>query len=139
MSEREDREERDESGLLTAWALAHDALEDHGCDCGTDEPGTCLVCHCERALRVERLRAGMAERALAAADGPVGRGHHEEPSMNPYQLVFLGGTEPQWVCGECHTSARSEADATRCCERKPEQPPPVCAECQRRLDEEREP
>ena len=43
--------ERDAEGNLTPLALALDALSDHGCDCGTDEPGTCLACVCEAALR----------------------------------------------------------------------------------------
>lgn len=45
------KEQRDASGNLTSLALAINALEDHGCDCGTDEPGTCLACLCEAALR----------------------------------------------------------------------------------------
>jgi hypothetical protein len=45
--------ERDENGLLTPLALALDAIADCDldCDCGNDEPGTCLVCCCENALR----------------------------------------------------------------------------------------
>jgi hypothetical protein len=42
-------------------ALALDAIENHGCDCGTDEPGTCLACRCEKALRTERARSEKAE------------------------------------------------------------------------------
>lgn len=45
--------ERDAEGNLTPLALALDALQDHGCDCGTDEPGTCLACRCEAALRAQ--------------------------------------------------------------------------------------
>ncbi len=55
------KDERDENGNLTDTALALDALENHGCDCGTDEKGTCLVCRCEKALRTERARAVRAE------------------------------------------------------------------------------
>jgi len=44
------RDQRGPDGLQTPLALALDALEDHGCDCGEDEPGTCLACICERAL-----------------------------------------------------------------------------------------
>lgn len=54
-------DERDSEGNLTAWALACHALADHGCDCGQDEPGSCLVCVCERALRAERARAEKIE------------------------------------------------------------------------------
>jgi len=39
-----DSEERDADGSLTDWALAFDAILGNGCDCGTDEPGTCLAC-----------------------------------------------------------------------------------------------
>ena len=45
------KDERDAEGLLTPLALALDALEDNGCDCGEDEPGPCLACRCEAALR----------------------------------------------------------------------------------------
>lgn len=51
-----DFDERDAQGNLTAWALACDALQDHGCDCGVDEPGTCLACRCEAAMRAERAQ-----------------------------------------------------------------------------------
>ena len=53
--------ERDSQGNLTDWALACDALSNHGCDCGEDEPGTCLPCLCEKAMRSERDRAECAE------------------------------------------------------------------------------
>lgn len=43
--------DRDDNGHLTPLAVALDALSDHGCDCGNDEPGTCLACVCENALR----------------------------------------------------------------------------------------
>ena len=45
------RLERDDNGLLTPLALTLNAISDYGCDCGTDEPGTCLCCLCENALR----------------------------------------------------------------------------------------
>jgi hypothetical protein len=45
------KNERDENGELTPLALAIDALEGNGCDCGEDEKGTCLACRCEAALR----------------------------------------------------------------------------------------
>jgi hypothetical protein len=44
------RSQRDTSGKLTPLALALEAIEGNGCDCGTDEPGTCLACRCEDAL-----------------------------------------------------------------------------------------
>lgn len=45
-------EQRDANGNLTDLALACNALQDNGCDCGTDEPGTCLACRCEAALKI---------------------------------------------------------------------------------------
>jgi hypothetical protein len=45
------KEERNEKGELTPLAMALDAISDYGCDCGVDEPGTCLPCLCENALR----------------------------------------------------------------------------------------
>ena len=56
-----DRNERNIYGALTDWALAWAALDDYGCDCGEDEPGTCLACRCERAMKMERKRAESAE------------------------------------------------------------------------------
>ena len=43
--------QRDENGDLTPLALALDAIADNGCDCPEDEPGTCLACRCELALK----------------------------------------------------------------------------------------
>src|SRR3990172_393384 len=60
-----DRDERNSYGALTDWALAFDALSDYGCDCGDDEPGTCLACVCGRAMRTERARAEKAEAEVA--------------------------------------------------------------------------
>ena len=44
-------EQRNTAGELTPLALAIGALEDYGCDCGEDEPRTCLACLCEAALK----------------------------------------------------------------------------------------
>lgn len=60
-----DLEERDKDGNLTDWALACDALHNNGCDCGEDEPGTCLACLCEAAMMAERARAEQAEAEVA--------------------------------------------------------------------------
>ena len=54
-------DERDASGKLTDLALALDALGNHGCDCGEDEPGTCLACQCEAGLRDLHTRLAAAE------------------------------------------------------------------------------
>ncbi|MFA5053207.1 MAG: hypothetical protein WC565_04075, partial [Parcubacteria group bacterium] len=43
--------ERDANGEFTPLAMALQAISDHGCDCGTDEPGSCLACVCEAALK----------------------------------------------------------------------------------------
>jgi hypothetical protein len=43
--------ERDKNGKLTPLAMALNAISDYGCDCGDDEPGTCLTCLCENALK----------------------------------------------------------------------------------------
>ena len=45
------KHQRGSDGLLTPLALALNALEEHGCDCNDDAPGTCLACRCETALR----------------------------------------------------------------------------------------
>lgn len=68
MKWNEIKAERDADGNLTPLALAVDALEDNGCDCGTDEPGTCFACRCEAALRDlwERL---VAAQGTAATGG----------------------------------------------------------------------
>lgn len=54
-------QERDAKGNLTKLALALDTIEGNGCDCGTDEQGTCMACRCEAALKeqfdaIARLR-----------------------------------------------------------------------------------
>jgi len=46
---------------MTPCEQAADALSSYGCDCGNDEPGTCLACLCEAAMRAERTRAERAE------------------------------------------------------------------------------
>lgn len=51
---------------ITDWELAVDALTNHGCDCGTDEPGTCLACICEAALRTERAQVERLQARFAA-------------------------------------------------------------------------
>ena len=47
-------DERDADGNLTDTSLALDAIKNEGCDCGEDEPGTCLAHLCEAALKSER-------------------------------------------------------------------------------------
>lgn len=64
----DERNERDADGNLTAYALACDALSDHGCDCGGDEAGSCLACKCELAMTTERARAEKAEATVAALE-----------------------------------------------------------------------
>ncbi len=62
-----DLNERGPDGLLTPWALACNALVNNGCDCGTDEPGTCVGCLCDAAMKAERARAEAAEKQRDAA------------------------------------------------------------------------
>ena len=63
-------EQRDADGNLTPLALALDAIQNNGCDCGTDEPGSCMACICEAALRDiwERLQAAEGRHAVECAD-----------------------------------------------------------------------
>ena len=42
--------QRDSEGNLTKLAQALDCIIGTGCDCGTDEPGSCIGCLCEAAL-----------------------------------------------------------------------------------------
>ena len=44
-------EQRDADGLLTPLALALDAILNGECDCSWDEPGPCVECLCDVALR----------------------------------------------------------------------------------------
>jgi len=57
-------DEWDTDGNLTPLALALAALQDYGCDCGDNEPGTCLPCLCETALHDlwEQVREIRSER-----------------------------------------------------------------------------
>ena len=91
MNWTEIKDQRDADGKLTKLALAVDALENNGCDCGTDEPGTCLACCCEAALKslweqqVEAHRSAcnqrtdreMTKQELARAPA------HSSPSTSP--------------------------------------------------------
>jgi hypothetical protein len=47
------KNQRDENGDLTPMARAFDVLEKNGCDCDENEPGTCMACVCEAALRYQ--------------------------------------------------------------------------------------
>ena len=40
--------------LLNALKIAADRLAEDGCDCGTDEPGTCALCVVEATLELEK-------------------------------------------------------------------------------------
>lgn len=37
--------------LIAALEHAVEWMDEDGCDCGTDEPGTCGLCHANRALK----------------------------------------------------------------------------------------
>lgn len=94
-------EERDDDGLLSNWALAQDALQDAGCDCGQDEPGMCLMCRCRAALDEERNRVLALEAVIGAVDVVlVARGAHHasrakalENLLHEYDLRAAGHGE----------------------------------------------
>ncbi len=46
-------EEISETVVKLAQALDHalERMREEGCDCGTDEPGTCALCGAERTLK----------------------------------------------------------------------------------------
>jgi hypothetical protein len=48
------KHERDRYGRLTIMARALNAIDDYGCDCGTDEPDSCIACLTREALLAER-------------------------------------------------------------------------------------
>lgn len=74
------KDQRGSNGELTPLACALDALANFGCDCGQDEPGTCLSCLCEAALKsvyatgrasvslLDRVAAEAIEKRLAERD-----------------------------------------------------------------------
>ncbi len=76
-------EQRDAAGMLTPLAVALYAIGDEGCDCGTDEPGTCLGCSCEAALKdlATKLEASAAE---------VARLKNETEHMSQLAAHYLG-------------------------------------------------
>lgn len=85
-------DQRDACGQLTLLALALDALEDHGCDCGVDEPGSCLACRC---------KAGLADLAAQRDRQAVEREHHRETLRRWW-------AEQRWQvsgCGSCSKKA----------------------------------
>ena len=51
MNWKQQRGLRGSYGNLTPLAQALDAIDGNGCDCGGDEPGMCIACVCEEALR----------------------------------------------------------------------------------------
>lgn len=63
---RSQKDQRDAQGLLTPLALALDAIEDNGCDCGVDEEGSCLACLCEAALKDAWARLARLEAKVEA-------------------------------------------------------------------------
>lgn len=66
-------DERDPDGNLTPLALALDALVGAGCDCGTDEPGTCLSCLCEAGLHDLHDRLENADAMRQGADAELAK------------------------------------------------------------------
>lgn len=60
--------ERDGNGELTDLALALEGLEGLGCDCGTDESGSCVGCLCEAALKSQWSRIAELEAEVKVAE-----------------------------------------------------------------------
>ena len=77
--------QRDRDGNLTPLAEAVYALEGYGCDCGTDEPHTCLACRCEAAIRGLLLEIAVireaADALLTILPDPKWGGTHEETAL----------------------------------------------------------
>jgi len=71
--------QRDGEGNLTKLAQAVDSIIGTGCDCGTDEPESCIVCLCEAALH-EQFDQITALRAEVERLKAVGRGDSLEGS-----------------------------------------------------------
>src|SRR3972149_556651 len=88
----DDRNERDNHGALTDWALACAALEDNGCDhdchCAKEYYGFCLACLCGSAMKTERARAEKAEAELERRQA----GWHPippAPALSGHELCVL--------------------------------------------------
>jgi hypothetical protein len=69
---------RDASGNLTPLAQALDCIGGTGCDCGVDEPGSCIGCVCEAALKWQwqagkEAHAFLAELCSAIETHPLDR------------------------------------------------------------------
>jgi hypothetical protein len=66
--------DRDASGNLTPLAQALDVIGGTGCDCGVDEPGSCIGCVCEAALKWQWKRtaglSGIVESVRSIAGEP---------------------------------------------------------------------
>lgn len=71
--------ERDENGELTDLALALNAISDNGCDCGTDEPGSCVACLCEAALKSQYERIVALTAKLAEAEARTEKAEEKKP------------------------------------------------------------
>jgi hypothetical protein len=86
--------ERNEDGTYTPLAMALQALGDNGCDCGTDEPGSCLGCLCEAALRkvVAELEAMRAESATLRAELAARRAIDEWIQAGSFRRVVQNTT-----------------------------------------------
>jgi len=110
-------EERDDKGQLTDLAIAADALDDLGCDCGTDEPGSCLLCVCERAIRKLVDDIAALEAALEAERGRAEKAESESETwmLRAASVIEIIQTlRPETTCGEIQQWVglyRSDRDA----------------------------
>lgn len=80
-------DERDDEGNLTSLALALDVIEGNGCDCGTDELGSCISCVCKRALmeqweRIARFKSWVSDLQSGMYVNCVYCGHKYGPAKN---------------------------------------------------------
>ena len=90
------REERDGAGHLTDRALALDAIADRGCDCGTDEQGTCLACVCERALAADDAQPGHLSQGVRVPGAPNQGETMMQTAINIGPIVPL----PDYISGD---------------------------------------
>jgi len=99
-------DERDADGNLAVimdWALARDALTNAGCDCGVDEPETCLACLCESAMKAER----------AAKDAALARAEKAESERDEVRAQLVE-VKNQWMAATLRNTpgqAKARIDA----------------------------
>jgi hypothetical protein len=112
--------DRDASGDLTPLAQALDCIGGTGCDCGVDEPGSCIGCVCESALKWQwqagkEARAFLAELCSAIETHPLDRTNEYVENARKRARDFLEANEAKApACASCER-ANCDADATGKC------------------------